>query len=334
MNVEALIFTQIVDANFDQAIYTASPNGTINVVQIAAKGSGTNIGLALTPKGTGYISAQVPDGTTAGGNARGANSADFHTKRTSANAVASGECSALIGGQQCIASGTNSTCVGGTQNTASGLNAVCVGGTGSTASGANAVALCDGSASGAKSLVGGNDCAATATASTAFGESTIASGEGSISTGRYSRSYRLGMLAHSATLFSTNGDCQYFVQTAANITTNSTPTELFINRNLSTQRITLLANTVISAFVQIVGSKSDGSAVARFDREVTIKRVTNTTSLVGSVATLGTDEAAGTSVSITADDTNDSLKIEVTGIASETWRWLAVISGIEIGIGT
>jgi hypothetical protein len=50
--------------------------------------------------------------------------------------------------------------------------------------------------------------------------------------------------------------------------------------------------------------------------------------------TIGTDNAAGTSISLTADDTNDSLKIEVTGIASETWRWVASVDAVEITRGT
>jgi len=334
VNVESLIFQQIVDANFDQAIYTASPNNTINVVQIAAKGSGTNIGLALTPKGTGYISAQVPDGTSTGGNARGANAVDFHTKRAAANAVASGECSALIGGQQCIASGTNSVCVGGTANVASGVNAVCIGGTASNATGAGAVAISGGIASGVKSLVAGNGCQASGPSSVALGESNAASADGSAAFGRYSRASRLGMFAHASTLFVTNGDVQFFRQVLSNKTTTNAAVELALNGIFGGGSLVLIANTVLHAQVTILGVKSDGSAVAKYMRQVCIKRVVNTTSLVGSVETIGVDEAAGTSISITADDTAESLKITATGIASETWRWVAVVEGAELGIGT
>jgi hypothetical protein len=73
--------------------------------------------------------------------------------------------------------------------------------------------------------------------------------------------------------------------------------------------------------------------VARYIRQVTIKNVSGTTSLVGSVITIGTDDAAGTSISITANDANDALKIEATGVASETWRWIAVIEGAELAYG-
>jgi hypothetical protein len=141
VNVEALIFQQIVDANFDQAIYTASPNNTINVVQVAAKGSGTNIGLALSPKGTGYISAQVPTGTTAGGNARGEYAIDLQTfPRSAANEVASGPASVISGGIYNRASGNSSTVAGGQNNIASGNQSTVPGGYLNTASGSSAFA--------------------------------------------------------------------------------------------------------------------------------------------------------------------------------------------------
>lgn len=334
MDLEALSWEQVIGVNFNQTIYTNSPNATINVVQIAAKGIAPNIAMALTPKGTGYISAQVPDGTATGGNARGANAVDLHTKRTSATAVASGECSALIGGQQCIASATNSVCVGGTTNTASGTNSVAIGGTGASATGNSAVTLSRATASGANSIAGGFDVQATGSSSIAFGVGGVSSADGSVAFGRYSRAHRLGMFAHGSTLFSTAGDVQYFVQPVANKTTNNTPTELFCNQAFGSVRVVLIAGSILHANIFVTGSKSDGSSVASYQRQVTIKRVGNTTSLVGTVKTIGTDEAAGTSISITADDTNDSLKIEVTGISGETWRWVGVIHGTELYYGT
>jgi hypothetical protein len=89
------------------------------------------------------------------------------------------------------------------------------------------------------------------------------------------------------------------------------------------------------ASLLVAGIKSDGSAAACYKRKVAIKNVAGTTSLVGSVETIGTDieDNASTDVSITADDTNDALDISVTGIASETWRWVAVVEGVEIAYG-
>ena len=91
---------------------------------------------------------------------------------------------------------------------------------------------------------------------------------------------------------------------------------------------------IMHVTIHVLGSKSDGSAVASYMRQVTIKNVGGTTSLVGTVNAIGVDEVAGTALSITADNTNDSLKIEVTGIASETWRWTASVFGCELAYGT
>jgi len=56
-----------------------------------------------------------------------------------------------------------------------------------------------------------------------------------------------------------------------------------------------------------------------------LKNVGGTTSEIFAPQTLGTDTATGTSIAITADNTNDSLKIECTGISGETWQWQAYI---------
>jgi len=119
-----------------------------------------------------------------------------------------------------------------------------------------------------------------------------------------------------------------------NKTTNATPTTLFTDG--SAARLTIPSGKILFADVLVSGIKSDGSAAGCYMRKVAIKNVGGTTSLVGSVETIGTDieDNASTDIAITADDTNDALKIEVTGIASETWRWVAVVEGLEIAYGS
>lgn len=92
-------------------------------VQVRAVTNGTgadNYGIALTPAGTGAISAQVPDLTDVGGNTRGLRAVDFQLLRGTNSQVASGA-SAFIGS--------------GSMNTASGSYAVVAGGLGNVASG-------------------------------------------------------------------------------------------------------------------------------------------------------------------------------------------------------
>lgn len=84
---------------FTEAQSTSSPNDTIYADSFTAGGAASNIDAVIAPKGTGGFLAQVPDGTTTGGNKRGTYAVDLqHFARTSATQVASGNGSAIIGG--------------------------------------------------------------------------------------------------------------------------------------------------------------------------------------------------------------------------------------------
>jgi hypothetical protein len=140
------------------------------------------------------------------------------------------------------------------------------------------------------------------------------------------------MLAHAAGQFAAQGDAQRARFVMRNKTTTNAAVELFLDG--SATRLTIPSGKYLTGTINIAGIKSDGSAAASYIRQFSIKNVAGTTSLVGTVNTIGTDEAASTSISITANDTNDALKVEVTGIASETWRWVAAVDVVEVAYGT
>jgi hypothetical protein len=292
MATEAVIFQQIVDMNWDQAIYTASPNNTINVAQFSAKGSGTNIAVALTPKGTGYISAQVPDGAFAGGNARGVNAVDFQMKRTAIIHVASGAMSIVANGES---------------NAASGSYAF-----------AGGIAC---SSSGQYSFAFGISSFATQQGSVAIGSSCGATAIGSIATGRNASANIWGMRSHGF-----DSGVQKIYWGLVGKTTSDSLVEL-LTPAVPIPYV-LPINTVMVGLLQILGSKTDGTAFAKYTRQVAIRRTGATTQLIGSVETVGVDEAAGTSIAVTANDVNESLKVEAAGIDGETWAWAAVFSGV------
>jgi len=290
---------------------------------IAAESAGTgaaNINMVVSPKGTGAFMLQTPDGTATNGNARGANAIDLQIVRNSATQVASGNSSVAIGhynyatsaysiavGYNCTSSGNASVALGYT-NTASGEGSFSVG-VFNTASGQY----------GATAL--GRDC----TASGSYG--SLAIGHASLANRRSSFSLASGN-------FSTVGDAQRIELVLRIKTTDATATTLMLDG--STTRLTIPSGKVFAFVAKISGIKSDGSAVAFYTRKGCIKNVGGATSLVGSIETIGTDteDNASTDVAITADDTNDALQINVTGIAAETWRWVAVVEGVEIGYGT
>jgi len=286
--------------------YTASPNNTVNHASIQATGGTTNVSVSIVPKGTGAFCLAAPDSTATGGNVRAANAVDLQTFRAVATHVASGLQSVICGGASNTASGEQSGVTHGQLNVASGQ-------------------LAD---------AAGSSCTASALLASARGSVCTASAQSAIARGERSLANRLGMYAAASGQFSAVGDAQYVRFVARRKTTDNTATTLLLDG--STTQLTITSGKILFADIMVSGIKSDGSAAACYKRKVAIKNVGGTTALVGSVETIGVDieDNASTDVAITADNTNDALQINVTGIAAETWRWVAVVEGLEIAYGT
>ena len=326
MATEAIIFQQIVDINWDQAIYTASPNSTINVVQFAAKGSGANIGIALTPKGTGYISLQVPDGSTANGNARGEKCVDIQVGRNAANQVAGGISNICVGEGNRTDSGTSSNYLfGNYQACINGYLSTLLGAYNVSASPENTLVGNSNSASGGGNCILGRGNAVSSTGSIVVGVSCQNSGGASLFVG--------GFFGFGSVHFSRvhgGGTSLGRGQEVCLISYASTTTNAEVEcLTAGSTRWTLRSNSILSGTLYVTGNKSDGSAIASYERQIRIKRVGTATSIVGTVNTIGTDDAAGTSISITADDTNEALRVGVTGVTGEAWTWTAIFHGLE-----
>ena len=185
-------------------------------------------------------------------------------------------------------------------------------------------------ASGVASLAGGNSAVASGSGGFSLGTVTVASGATSLATGNRGESYLQDMRAHGGYALAADGASQEIAIILGGRTTTNAEVILFIASGV---KPILKAARVWTGILHITGAKSDGSAIARYQRQVTISRVVNTTALVGSAVTVGTDEAAGTTINITANDTDEALSVGVTGVASETWRWVAVFHGAELAIG-
>jgi hypothetical protein len=115
--------------------------GGATAVLLSAQGAGTNIPLALQPKGTGALQAQATTSTTAGGNARGANAVDWQTSRVAASQVASGQYSFIGGGIGNTSNGTVTTVAGGNGNVVGGIYAGVLSGISNTVSGFGAAVV-------------------------------------------------------------------------------------------------------------------------------------------------------------------------------------------------
>jgi hypothetical protein len=322
-----------VTAQGSDIVIDDATTSTQNNVAITNQHSGqTNSALVLTPKGTGaFILGSKPDGTAVGGNARGTNAVDLQTSRTTATQVVSGAGSFAAGINNTV---TNGGAIGN-GNSAGGGFASFAAGSSCNASGSNSVAMGRSTtASGGSSLSVGGFCSASAEGAVALGNNTTASASGAFAIGSRSVANRYGMIAFCPETFSVtaSGDAQGAIFVLRNKTTNATATELFLET--PSTRLTVPSGKIIALTINISGVKSDGSAVAHYLRQYALKNVSGTTSEVYAPVTIGTDNAAGTSINITANDTNDALRVEVTGIASETWRWVARVDAVEIAYGT
>jgi hypothetical protein len=316
-------------ANFEIGPENGSAGGTLRGLTLGCYPAGTStiVGWAqFRPNtSTGALEAfylgPIADSTATGGNARGTNAVDLQILRTGAGQVASGAGS-FLAGRRGTASGGGSFCFGD-DSAATGQFAVAIGCfANATAYGTLAIGI-NAAASGSQSICISNGN----TGSSATAQDAIAVGNRALAD-------RTGIVAIANGGFAANGDAQKVLVALRNKTTDATPVTLYSNG--SSTRLTITSGKILYADVLISGIKSDGSAAACYKRKVAIKNVGGTTSLVGTVEAIGTDieDNVLTDVVITADNTNDALDISVTGIAAETWRWVAVVEGLEIAYGT
>jgi hypothetical protein len=343
------------------AISTASPNATVNVVSITSAVSTTNGDIAIVPKNDGALLAQVPDGTSAGGNKRGRLSVDWQTERASADQVASGNISVISGGQENKASGVYSFVGGGLKNTASTSTAIVVGGNENIASG-SASFVGGGAYNEAQALdtfVGGGffNWANGTYASTVGGYFNTASGAYSFIGGGVSNaadsSYSVisgggygstrGVVGYHAfpacysPVAAVAGASQGGLLILGRVTTNATSAVLRSNTSASagaTNQIILPNNSAFYFRGSVIANVTGGGNTKSWTFDGQIKRGANAaaTTLTGSTVTspYGDAGASTWAVALSADTTNGGLSVTVTGQASTTIRWVCKIETTEV----
>lgn len=273
----------------------------------------TSVGVALSPVGTGAISAHVPDGTSVGGNARGIYAVDLQTSRTAASHVASAQQTVVAGGHANTAGGNYSTCSGGQSNQSSGNSSVVAGGSTNTASGG-------------QSTVSG-------------GTGNIADGTGSWVPGGYQGTVRglFGGYAWSAVQRSVVGDNQHFGQVTSRTTTDAaTATDLTANRGAAgSENIMVLPNNSSASGIWLIHARDSSGNAATWIKAFRATRGANAASTAVAFSTdmmtASIDAALSTvTVSIIADTTNGGPKVQVTGIAATTIDWNAEPFALQI----
>lgn len=312
------------------ALNTASPNDTNNVSSLTL----SSANIVISPKGAGYISLQIPDGTSSGGNARGQYAVDLSMARTSASNVASGNYSVCLGNDS-MAAGNYSVAIGQGAKTSSPYSV----------------------------SFGKNDIGSGADYSVAFGTTGwSASGSnnqystwfGGFFPGRYNTTgYGLNNGSSRATdgvfvnpqgnVFSngpivTNTGARTANYILAADTSDATPTILYTNNaNADGQGVMYLETSSVSFFKLLVicGVKTGGGNCYHWLYRGAIKRASDgTTTIFGTPTVISSGGSSGfaPSISILADNTNGALQIQVTGIAATSIRWGSTVTMVSVNL--
>lgn len=315
---------------------TTSPNATVPVKALQIVDGATNVDVAILPKGTGAFMLQIPDGTTAGGNKRGARAADLQTSRASADQVASG-LGSFVAGNNNLASANYTVALGG-GNIASNAGAF-VAGSGNTSSGiaSFAVGLANlASGKGASAFGGSNTVSGTY--ASAFGVLGTASGNASVAFGAYSTTN--GIIGQIAEGFWNLVGLGIFQTTRTGVrqqTTNATPTDLTIDAATAAvaNQLTLRPNSVFRVRGVVLAINRDTLDAKEWVIEALIVRGGSaaSTAFIGTPTVTSTFASAGASawsLAVAADTTNGAFKVTGTGAASTTIRWMGALSAVEV----
>jgi len=316
--------------HFVESESTASPNATVPVDALTATdASYTNIDVAIVAKGTGATLAQVPTGSAAGGNKRGNYATDLQKQRSSASQVASGASAVIAGGQDNTASVAHSFVGGGQENIAqSNAHATVCGGYLNTASGARAFV-----GAGEQNLASGTYACIPG------GWKNTASGNGTFVTGKLSNDRGIEGIAvfGGSAIGSSLGIVQASILVLGVQTTSATAATLVSNQSSAgTSNQAILPNNSAYSFSgEVIAGVTGAGDTARWTIAGAIKRGANaaSTAMVGTPAVTMTHNDAGASawtVAVTADTTNGGIKVEVTGAASTTIRWVCKIETTEM----
>ena len=316
--------------HFVESESTASPNATVPVDALTATdASYTNIDVAIVAKGTGATLAQVPTGSAAGGNKRGNYATDLQKQRSSASQVASGASAVIAGGQDNTASVAHSFVGGGQENIAqSNAHATVCGGYLNTASGARAFV-----GAGEQNLASGTYACIPG------GWKNTASGNGTFVTGKLSNDRGIEGIAvfGGSAIGSSLGIVQASILVLGVQTTSATAATLVSNQSSAgTSNQAILPNNSAYSFSgEVIAGVTGAGDTARWTIAGAIKRGANaaSTAMVGTPAVTMTHNDAGASawtVAVTADTTNGGIKVEVTGAASTTIRWVCKINTTEM----
>jgi hypothetical protein len=322
------------DGGTNNTIFTLGPADSVILVYSKQNITyGTTSGAAAT----GWISLNKGSPTASnahsaivGGNSNSASAQQCFIGGGGTNAVTN-TYGAIVGGSSNTASGQSSTVVGGSSNTASGQNAAIVGGNSNTANQQYA-SVFGGQSNTASNLyaavISGTNNSANSTKSIVIG------GDNGIT-----RSIAGNFVtpASDGPITSSSGRQQLATLLLGRQTTDATATVLASNSSAAstTNQVILPNNSAYTFQGTCIANVTAGGTTSGWKFEGVIKRGANaaSTALVAAVTPLVIAQDAGAVtwvLAITADTTNGGIKVEVTGAAATTIRWVTKIETTEV----
>lgn len=339
---------------------TAAPNNSVNASRLLVDVPTTNGDLVLQPKGTGAIIAELPTGTSAGGNKRGLNAIDIQIGRSNADEIASGQNSTCVGGWSNQAAGIYGVSIGGNRNRTQGQYDVAIGGTNivtvSSASYTGTLAsnnLTASAGSGYSYFFGANGHFGNATGlggnyRLIVGSNLSAIASYNIVFGDNARSTAIHQRVYASGAFTNQGDCQNEGYLLRALTTNANITELLTDGSGSAgvyNRVGMRwgsdgfsgnqSANVAFAYEGLVIARRNGvaSETAAWKIQGLIVKDATTVSFVGTptLTQIGASTGATTwALSVTADTATNCLLVQATGETGKTIRWAAHINLVKV----
>ena len=175
---------------------------------------------------------------------------------------------------------------------------------------------------------------AAGTNSVAIGSGAAAAANNSFAVGSGAITPFAGSQAYANGSFATAGDAQTLQFILRNVTTAATATELFLDGVAAAVRA-VMPNNSTWAFTMLVSARRTdavgGASGYKFEGVIRKDTTAASAALVGtpSKSVLGETNVLW-DVSVSADTTNGSLKVNVTGEAAKTIRWAASVTVMQV----
>ncbi len=280
---------------------------------------------------SGYRSSAVGYDNTANDNASSA--FGYGNTASSDGSLAFG-CNNTASNDRSSAFGYNNTSSGyhsyafGGNNTVSGYYSSAVGYLNTASGYRSSVIGYSNTASGIYSSAIGNSNTASGTYSSAIGCGNTASGNNSSAIGYKSRA----TIAHECSIGGAEISGE-FASTSSifNLkakTTNSTPVIMSVGDGSNSLQIP--TNSVLALNIQVVGRDITTGDVNAYFFKAYIKNIGGTTSMSGDIIKDSLEDDSSWDCNISANNTNDTLVITVTGDASNTVQWGASINSTKL----